>query len=770
MKQNERLSLPIDSYLDNIADIWQRHSTVIVKASPGSGKTTRLPWKLAGMSDKKVLVLEPRRLAAKLAATRIAYEEGLQLGKEIGYHFRFEKNHLPDSKLIFYTEGTFLRMLLQNSDIPDVGTIILDEFHERHIETDIALAFIRSLQTKRADLKIILMSATLDVKLQEEFPEAGLIEIEARQYNVDLHYLPNQPSVLNLPLEVKVKRCLEKVINSTGDILVFLPGLREMQKVRDHLGNQFGDVYLLHADLTKEEQNDALEFQEKRKIILATNIAESSLTIPGIEIVIDSGIQREAIYSPWTGLKTLEDRPITQSSAIQRAGRAGRLSDGKCFRLYSEQDYQNRPPFTIPEILKADLTDTYLLCSQFKQDLKWFTPPPIERWMKAQELLIKIGAIENKKLTSIGQEMLKYPLGARLSRVLFAGKEFKLSEKKKLLRYICENLEKDRYGVLEKRLASYLKGSGTDSSPWEKALLYGFIDQVSKFRKKQHDFIHYSGKTLKIHSTHRDLSDEFYLILDVTSRLEAITLIPIEEEWLYELTPFPFSEEETLVIDERFTLKRATKLGSILLEEELLHLNWSNLSENLREKVLIQGERRFQKLWERWKEEDVFQKLHYWSRLEGRSFEELETKITLRNFLLEREELCWDNINSYFQTTLEKDLGIISLEEALPSKINLSGIKSIDIHYPYGLDPFIEAPIQDFYGLKKTPSLKEGRISLTVKLLGPHKRPIQVTKDLSSFWKKTYQEMKREWQRDYPRHHWPDVPEEARPILLKRQL
>ncbi len=770
MKQNERLSLPIDSYLDNIADIWQRHSTVIVKASPGSGKTTRLPWRLAQISEKKVLVLEPRRLAAKLAATRIAYEEGLELGKEIGYHFRFEKNLTPDSKLVFYTEGTFLRLLLQNAHLPDVGTIILDEFHERHIETDVALAFIRSLQISRPDLKVILMSATMDVKLQEEFPDAGLIEIEARQYQVDLHYLPNQPSILNLSLEVKVKKCLENLIHSTGDVLVFLPGMREMQKVRDHLGNQFGSVYLLHAELSKEEQNEALEPQASRKIILATNIAESSLTIPGIKIVIDSGIQREAIYSPWTGLKTLEDRPITQSSAIQRAGRAGRLSNGECFRLYSEQDYLGRSPFTIPEILKADLTDIYLLSAQFKQELKWFTPPPPERWMKAQELLFKIGAIEDKKLTHIGQEMLKYPLGARLSRVLLAGRDFRLSEKKKLLRYICENLEKDNFGALERRLGFYLKDSGNDSSPWEKALLYGFIDQASKIRKKQHDFIHYSGKTLKIHSSQRDLSDDYYLIFDVTPRLEAIQLVPIEEEWLYELTPFPFSEEETLIIDESFSFKRITKLGSILLDEENLNLNWGDLSEDLKKKILIQGERQFQKLWERWKEEEVFQKLHYWSRLQGDSSQDLEKWISLKDYLQQWEELNWENIHNYFQSSLENELGISSLHEILPSEINLGGKRSLKIYYPYGLDPFVEAPIQDFYGLKTTPTLKDGRIPLTIKLLGPHKRPIQVTKDLASFWKKTYQEMKREWQREYPRHHWPDVPEEARPILLKRQL
>ena len=196
MQQNLRTSLPIDPYLEEIAKIWQEHSTVILKASPGSGKTTRLPWKLAQHSPKKVVVLEPRRLAAKLAAHRIAEEADLIIGQEVGYHFRFEKKFSAESKLIFYTEGTFLRLLLNEGNVDEVGTIILDEFHERHIETDVALACIRALQKKRPDLKLVLMSATLDSKLRDEFPDSGLIEVEARQFKVEIEYLENQPSRL----------------------------------------------------------------------------------------------------------------------------------------------------------------------------------------------------------------------------------------------------------------------------------------------------------------------------------------------------------------------------------------------------------------------------------------------------------------------------------------------------------------------------------------------------------------------------------------------
>lgn len=766
MKQ--KTPLPIDPYLPGIEALWAGHQTIIVKASPGSGKTTRLPWLLAQRSQKRVVVLEPRRLAAKLAAQRIADEEGLSLGRDVGYHFRFEKNHQNDSKLVFYTEGTFLRLLLRDDEAVKIGTVILDEFHERHLETDLALGALRRLQEKNPELKLVLMSATLDAALVDFFPGAGLVEIEARQYQVKIHYLPNQPSVLNEALPTKVRRTISALPADSGDVLVFLPGMREMRAASEHLRADFGDVFLLHADLEKEEQNRALGPNPRRKIILSTNIAESSLTIPGIRVVIDSGIQREARYSPWTGMKTLEDRPITQSSAIQRAGRAGRTSDGLCYRLYAEQDYNNREPYTVPEILKADLTDTYLLASQFSLGMKWFTPPPPERWQKARELLERLGALDpDGRLNGLGEKLLRYPLGARLARVLLAAQNFSAPEKKRLLRFISEVIERDPSGSLARRLTDFLRDSGSDISPMEKALLAGFVDQVARFRHKQHDFIHYSGKTLKIHPSLRDLHHDFYLVLDITPRLEAFTVVPIQEEWLFGLEPFPFTEEDELEVGDHFRLRRRTNLGSIPMEEMPLPLDWASLSSALKEKLLVLGATPFQKRWKEFQETDSFLRLHYLGRQQN---VELEEHVSLAGYLEAWQSLSWQHLETYFAEELGRALSVSSLELELPSTINLGGKRDLKVHYPYGLDPFVEAPIQDFYGVTQTPTIMRGKVPLTMKLLGPHKRPIQVTRDIMGFWKKTYQEMKKEWQREYPRHHWPDQPETAKPILLKRQL
>lgn len=768
--ENLKVPLPIDPYLDSILKAGQNHSTLLIKASPGSGKTTRLPWAMAQNLKGRVLVLEPRRLAAKLAAQRIAQEENFEIGAEVGYHFRYEKKISSNTKLIFYTEGTFLRTLIHDPHLKEVDMVILDEFHERHLETDVALAALRSIQKARPNFKIILMSATLDTKIFDYFEDSKTIEIEAPRFHVDLHYLPNQPSVLNEALEVKVKKALAK-LPSEGDVLVFLPGMREMLKTQNYLQEQFGEVHLLHGELSKEEQEKTIGPGHFRKIILATNIAESSVTIPGIKFVIDSGIQRQAIFSPWTGLKTLTDKPITQSSAIQRAGRAGRTSDGICHRLYAEQDFKERAPFTIPEILSADLTDTVLLVSEIQNELLWFTPPPPESWSKAKSLNQKLGSLDpTGNLTPLGKKMMSYPLDARLSRALVAGENLGLGQKKKLLRFISEEIEGDRYGTLLNRLSSYVKEEGPDSSPWEKALLTGFVDQVAKFRIKQHDFIHYSGKTLRPHRDQKDLHHDYYLILDVSQRLEAILTLPILEDWLYEIEPFPFEESEEIELFERAVLKSQTKLGSIVIDEGSKNLSWQGLLPHQKDKIFQAYENPFKKKLEEFKSSTIFERLSYWAKLKSENLESVLENLSARDYLISHETLAWEELNFYLEESLKKSLNVERLDQELPTKIDLGGKRELQIHYPLNMDPYVEAAIQDFYGQTKSPSILSGKIPLTLKLLGPHRMPIQVTKDLVGFWSKTYPQMKKEWMREYPRHHWPEDPTTAKPVLLKRML
>lgn len=762
MKQN-RLPLPIDSAIPEILNAAANYSTLIVKSTPGSGKTTRLPWALARGLGKKVAVLEPRRLAAKLAANRIAEEENLTPGKEVGYHFRFEKNVSPETEVTFYTEGTFLKKFLSDPDLKDIEIVILDEFHERHLDTDLALALCMDLQRKK-DLKIILMSATLDLRLEDFFRDGKSIEVEGRVFPVETQYLPNQPSILNQSLEAKVKKA---VMTTTGDTLVFVPGMREMLRVKDVLKDDY-DVFLLHADLSRDEQSAALNPSPERKIILATNIAESSVTIPGIKVVVDSGIQREAFFSPWNGLKLIQDVPVTKSSAIQRAGRAGRTGPGLCLRLYSEQDFNQREEYTVPEIRRADLTDTLLFLNELKLRPQWFEPPPEEKWQKARELLQMMGAINEDGLTGIGKRMLSYPLDARLSRALVEGEKLSRAQRSKLLRYICEEIEEDYSGTLKRRLHFYLNHDGGDDSPWEKCILTGFLDQVAKYRPKQRDFIHYSGKTVKLHHS-QDPEEGLFLILDITQKQEAIKILPIEEEWLFDIEPFPFKEDEELKINDSVKLIIKTRIGSIVTEERVVTPEWQALDKRLRGKIIELSRAKFSDLIQDFKNTRQFEKFAFWSMTEGLNPEEILLSFD-PEYYFETNGMSLENFSFYLKQMIDEKTSGVDLERLLPDKLNLGGKRDLLIHYDSNAGAYIEAPIQDFYGLSHTPEIMNGKVQLTLRLLGPHKRPIQITKDLNSFWTNTYQEMKKVYQRDYPKHYWPDRPSEAKPYLLKSHL
>lgn len=761
--QKHKISLPIDAYLEEILGKITQSSTILIKASPGSGKTTRLPWYLAEKLGSRVIVLEPRRLAAKLAAERIAEEEGFKIGEEVGYQFRFDNKTSAKTRLTFFTEGTFLKKAMSESSLKDIDMVILDEFHERHLETDMALAFLLELQSKRPELKLILMSATLDTQITEFLHHPTVIDIEAPRFPIELNYLPNQPSVLNQSIEQKIRGALESLPRDS-DVLVFLPGMREIRKVETYLGDHYGKVFILHSEVSKEEQDQALGPHPTRKIILSTNLAESSVTIPGIKAVIDSGIQREAHYSPWNGLKLITDRPVTKSSAIQRAGRAGRTSPGICFRLYSLQDFEARENHTLPEILKADLTDTFLLSAKMKTNLRWINPPPLDRWQKARELCFLTGMIDEKNLPSeLSKRTERYPVDLRLSRVLIAGETLSKNLKKELLTHICREIENDPAGILYKRLAFFLDLPGNSNDSWEKCLLAGFIDQLARYRPKQNDFIHYSGKTIKLHPSLGTLTDGYYLIMDITQRHEAIKIVGIEEDWLFEHEPFPFIDDAEIKVEPTFSLKSLNKIGSIVIDEKSLPLIWNDLSESQKLKTLTLGEKVFQKRLQEWKESESYNRYHFWQKFNS---QEITDSLTLQGYLDFAGNMNWDLLEDYFKDSLN-DQG---LNQILPWSINLGGKKELKVHYPFNQEPYVEAPIQDFYGQKETPKIAQNKIPLTLRLIGPHKRPLQVTKDLAGFWKKTYVEMLKEFKREYPRHYWPDDPTTAKPLLLKRFL
>ena len=423
--------LPIDPLLPEVVATLRKHPSLVLVAAPGAGKTTRVPRRLLeeGLAgDKEVVVLQPRRLPTRLAAARVAEELGERVGERVGYQVRFEDVRGPKTRLSFVTEGVLGRRLLSSPTLPDVGIVVLDEFHERHLQSDLALAQLRQLQLgARPDLKLVVMSATLEAgPIASYLGDAPVLRSEGRRFDVTLEYLPTPDE---RHLDQQVLSGLKKLVQAgvDGDILVFLPGAGEIRRSRElcqeYAERQGFDILPLHGDLTPAEQDRAVRKGPRRKIILSTNVAETSVTIDGVAAVLDSGLARVASHSPWSGLPSLKLAKVSRASAIQRAGRAGRTREGHCLRLYTRHDFDGRPEQDPPEVRRLDLAEPLLaLHAAGVTDLSTFPfleAPPAASLEAAEALLQLLGAVDLQgAITPVGRRLLRFPLHPRLGRVL----------------------------------------------------------------------------------------------------------------------------------------------------------------------------------------------------------------------------------------------------------------------------------------------------------------------------------------------------------------
>lgn len=787
-----KTQLPIDSIKDKIVSSYETFSNIILKASPGSGKTTRVPLYLLKKTNKKIYILEPRRLAAKLAATQVARELGESVGQQVGYIFRYEKVVSENTKIFFLTEGTFLKILSQNKNLDDVGLVILDEFHERHLSTDAALSFVAKLQNEsRPDLKIIIMSATIETDNLQNYLESKAptttLELTAHRFPIDIHYLPNTTSIIQAPLPRKIRNTIESILEQEhqGDILLFLPGMREIREAQDLLASLciHHDLlcFILHGDLDSSEQDQVLKVSTKRKIILSTNIAESSVTIAGIRIVIDSGLQRESSYNFFSGLPELKITKISRASATQRAGRANREGAGICYRLYPELDFDQRPYLQRPEISKSDLSELYLMSlNLFKQPLdklSWFENPPDSAIKNSRDLLFAINAIgEGQEITEIGKKIIKYPLHPRLGRIVTEAEKYSLTSYNDVIQFLADFLgekNKDRFN----KLFPFVKNNNSKNKSLEELILTGFPDRVARARgEKYFDVITTNGENVKIS---REMAHDFdpnhplWVVLDLNNKGEASKCIAIDEIWLYDLEPFPIQEEVKFSWDEKreiVTRNERTLLGKILLSESKTTPQTMN---NEIRSILIDRAMEFLKTL---LETQEYERLLTLNKIIKNIQLDFSFELLIQDFFSDQIHFNQEDklqLETYFYSKIKELIDpeiLYNLDIDLPMTIQLSDRRKIPIIYNRAQDPHIESLIQDFYGLSKTPILAKGKIPLTLKLLGPHKLAMQVTQDLSSFWSKSYPQMVKELSRDYPRHYWPENPIAAKPILLKRQV
>jgi ATP-dependent helicase HrpB len=422
--------LPIDPILPEVVASLRANPALVLEAPPGAGKTTRVPRALLDsglLGSGEVLVLEPRRLATRMAARRVAEEMGENVGETVGYRVRFEDVSSAKTRVRFVTEGVLTRTILGSPRLDGVGAVVLDEFHERHLQGDVALALLERLRrTERPDLRLVVMSATLATAPLAAYLRAPTLRSEGRRYPVEIEH---PPTADDRPLPLQVASAVRRLVNEglQGDVLVFLPGAAEIRRTREACEKIAAEAGLalvpLHGDLTAQEQDAAVRRSDRPKVILSTNVAESSVTIEGVAAVVDSGLARVASQAPWSGLPRLRVEKISRASATQRTGRAGRTREGRCLRLFTKADFESRPDHDTPEVLRLDLTQTLLeLAAMGATDLPWLEEPPEANRRAAGDLLRRLGALdEGGRVTGTGRSMLRYAVHPRAARVVVEG-------------------------------------------------------------------------------------------------------------------------------------------------------------------------------------------------------------------------------------------------------------------------------------------------------------------------------------------------------------
>ncbi len=798
----ERQPLPVDALLPAIRESLRRAPNLVLEAPPGAGKTTRVPPGLLDLAGGEILVLEPRRLAARLAARRVSSELGEPVGATAGYRVRFEEAAGPRTRITFMTEGVLTRRLLSDRSLRGVDAVVLDEFHERHLEGDLALALLRRLQsTGRRELRLIVMSATIEsAPVAAYLGGCAVLRSEGRRFETSIAYTP----VSAEPLEQQVASALDKLIREglDGDVLVFLPGAAEIRRAAracDRIAARAGLLVLpLHGDLPVEEQDRAVQPADRRKLILSTNVAESSVTIEGVTAVIDSGLARVASQSVWSGLARLTVSRVSKASANQRAGRAGRTAPGRVIRLYPLDDFARRPERETPEIVRAELSQMALALASMgiadAREVEWLDAPPAAAIEAARELLVALGAVDREgRLTGDGREMLRMPLHPRLARLameaarrgardqgcaaaalLSAGA--RAADLFALIETDWERSARLAYNELRRLAPRPLAERGGDGALL-RAALAAFPDRVARRRRDKELLLASGGSAVLAAET----ASEFLVAIDIEERSErglpVVRLASaIEPEWLIEMFPERMREQETLEWNrgaERVEAVSALVYGDLTITESRgAPHDGEAASRLLAERALEAG-------WERFADADQIDAFleraafaARYSSLAELTVEDVHAALVslcagLRSFAELRSAAGGGGLLDAVERRLPaRDLAII--REYAPERLRLPGGKQVVVHYPRDAEPWAAAKLQEFFGMLETPRVARGRAPLVLRLLAPSDRPVQTTADLAGFWKRLYPEVRRELSRRYPRHRWPEDPLHAPPGERRR--
>ena len=806
------MRLPIDELLPEILHHLRADNHLVLEAPPGAGKTTRVPpalLGLPGLAAREVLVLEPRRLAARLAARYVAGERGEAVGETVGYQVRFEEVAGPRTRLRFLTEGVLTRRMLSDPDLERVGCVVLDEFHERHLEGDLALALLRRLQgTRRPDLKIVVMSATLDAAPIAQYlaghgrQALPVLRSAGRQHALEIEYTPHSAAAV----EDQVAGALERLAvgGLGGHVLVFLPGSFEIRRAQNACAalarRHAWQLLPLYGDQSPEEQDRAVAPCAQTKIILSTNVAESSITIDGVGAVIDSGLARVASHSPWSGLPALQVARISQASANQRAGRAGRTGPGRAIRLYPQEDFVRRPAQDVPQILREDLAPTALLLQAMNMDLgslDWLDAPPACAIEQAQELLRQLGATG-----STAREMARYPLHPRLSRLMVEARRrgvardgcavaALLSAGERLPARAPHAARSDLLVLLEAEWSPYVArlfrqlggaggagaranaGTAERAAEREKALLLSiltaFPDRVAR-RRQGAELQLASGAAAQQAPNSTVTGADLFVAVEAEDRKDQKAPLvrlasAIEPEWLLDLFPDRLREASTLEWNrggERVESVTSLMFDQIAIETRRTPPDPEQAGIFLAHKAVEAGLARFADL----DEITAFQsRVHFAAqhgpvaRLDDAAVE--AALASLATGLKSFAELESASRGAGLLRAIERQMPPQArrlLEEIAPAAIRLPRGRQVAVHYEPNQPPWVASRLQDFFGMRETPTVGRGAVPVVVRLLAPNQRPVQMTSDLAGFWQRLYPQVRKELSRRYPRHAWPENP------------
>jgi ATP-dependent helicase HrpB len=812
--------LPIDGALPELTNALRMRNAAVLVAPPGAGKTTRVPLVLARepwAKGKKIIALEPRRLAARAAAARLARTLGESVGEAVGYRVRFASKVTRKTRIEVVTEGVFTRMALADPTLDGVAAVLFDEFHERSLDADLGLALARDIQQGlREEMKLLVMSATIDgARVAKHLGDAPVIESQGRAFPVETRYLGRDPRAR---IESEVADAVLRALRTeAGSVLAFLPGAAEIRRaeafIRERLADPSVDVVALFGALDSDVQDRAIAPAPagRRKVVLATSIAETSLTIEGVRVVVDSGLARVPRYEPDVGLTRLETVRVSRASADQRRGRAGRTEPGVCYRLWDERQTGSLPAANTPEILAADLSGLVLDLAYWgvadPASLAFLDPPPRAAVAEAKALLIDLGAIDPAgRITEDGKRLRQLPLPPRLARMVVDGaaalaadvalvlSERGLGGNDVDLAHRLEALRHDRSHRAQEARAMAQRWAEIANTNPERAgrgesphtpraslspgvlLALAYPDRIARSRGADGAFLLANGRGGALDPACPLAREPFLAVGEMTGAAAqgrialaaALTLAEIEARFSSRI-----ESRDEIVFDEAtgsLRGRRLRRLGAVTLAAEPVKV----IANEDAARLLAQGIARIgiaRLPWTisllQWRN-----RVGFLRRLEGEEWPDLS------NDCLAATAADWLAPAFLGKTSLAA-LGADELKDALqtlvpwkqrrrldaeaPTHFAAPSGSSVPIDYDGEDGPKLSIRVQELFGLDRHPAIAGGRVPLLIELLSPAHRPVQVTRDLPGFWRGSYAAVKAEMKGRYPRHPWPDDPIKAPP-------